>query len=68
MHVHERLLTLLQRSGVPVQPNGTSIIRRDEPNADYTYLSGVVRDAKGKPLKGATVDIWHDAPNGLCVD
>jgi len=62
---YSAILGPFYRAGVPVQPNGTSIIRQDEPNADYTYLSGVVRDAKGKPIKGATVDIWHDAPDGL---
>ena len=29
------------------------------------HRSGVVRDAQGKPIKGAKVDIWHDAPDGL---
>lgn len=62
-----------------MQENGTSIIRQDEPNADYTYLScvrsrrlialrwrsGVVRNAKGQPLPGAFVDVWHDSTDGL---
>ncbi|KAM0786398.1 hypothetical protein ACM66B_001865 [Microbotryomycetes sp. NB124-2] len=53
------------RQGVPPQPNGTSIIRQKEPNAPYTHLFGTVTGSDGKPLKGAIVDIWHDAPDGF---
>lgn len=49
------------RTGVPIQPNGTTIIRQDEPDAPYTHLSGVIHGADGEPLAGAIVDIWHDA-------
>lgn len=48
------------RTGVPAQPNDTSIIRKNELGADYTYLHGVVTGSDGQPLKGATVDVWHD--------
>ncbi|ORY74047.1 Intradiol ring-cleavage dioxygenase [Leucosporidium creatinivorum] len=53
------------RTGVPAQPNDTSIVRKKEAGADYTYLHGVVTGSDGKPLKGAIVDVWHDAPDGL---
>lgn len=53
------------REGVPVQENGTTIIRQDEPNAPYTHLYGTIYDGDGKPLPNALVDIWHDAPDGL---
>ena len=54
------------RTGVPEQPNGTTIVRCDEPDAlGYTHLHGVVYDEHGKPLPNATVDVWHDAPDGL---
>lgn len=49
------------RAGVPVQPNGTTIIRQEEPGAPYTHLFGVIYDHQGKPLPYALVDIWHDA-------
>jgi catechol 1,2-dioxygenase len=49
------------RAGVPVQPNGTTIIRQEEPGAPYTHLFGVIYDHQGKPLPNALVDIWHDA-------
>ncbi|KAK4705560.1 hypothetical protein P7C70_g640, partial [Phenoliferia sp. Uapishka_3] len=53
------------RAGVPPQPNGTSIVRKKEPGADFTHLFGTVTGSDGKPLKGAIVDVWHDAPDGL---
>ncbi|GAA5906175.1 hypothetical protein JCM6882_006067 [Rhodosporidiobolus microsporus] len=53
------------RDGVPPQPNGTSIIRMKEPGAPFVHLHGTVFDSAGKPLKGALVDIWHDAPDGF---
>ncbi|GAA6021661.1 hypothetical protein JCM10207_008105 [Rhodosporidiobolus poonsookiae] len=53
------------REGVPVQPNGTSIIRQKEPGAPYTHLYGTVHGSDGKPLPGAIVDVWHDAPDGF---
>ena len=48
------------REGVPVQPNGTSIIRQAEPGAAFTHIYGTVTGSDGKPLVGATVDLWHD--------
>ncbi|WOO79844.1 Catechol 1,2-dioxygenase [Vanrija pseudolonga] len=53
------------RAGVPLQPNGTCIIRQDEPGAPYTHLYGRIFGADGKPLADALVDIWHDAPDGF---
>ncbi|RSH77420.1 uncharacterized protein EHS24_003386 [Apiotrichum porosum] len=53
------------RAGVPVQANGTTIIRELEEGAPYTHLHGVIYDSNGKPLPNALVDIWHDAPDGL---
>lgn len=57
---HSAILGPFYRHGVPIQPNGTTIVRQFEPNADYTRLFGRVFDAEGHPIKGATVDIWHD--------
>jgi catechol 1,2-dioxygenase len=57
---HSAILGPFYRHGVPIQPNGTTIVRQLEKDADYTRLFGRVFDAQGKPLKGATVDIWHD--------
>lgn len=57
---HSAILGPFYRHGVAVQPNGTTIVRQFEKDADYTRLFGTVYDAEGKPLKGAMVDIWHD--------
>lgn len=46
-------------------PNGSSIVREKERGAAYTHLYGTVTGSDGKPLKGALVDIWHDAPDGF---
>ncbi len=32
---------------------------------DVLVAEGIVRDTKGAPIEGATVDIWQTAPNGL---
>ena len=32
---------------------------------DLVLWQGIVKDATGTPIKGATVDIWQTAPNGL---
>ncbi|BGP00969.1 hypothetical protein NBRC10513v2_005024 [Rhodotorula toruloides] len=53
------------RQGVPPQPNGSSIIRMKEPGAPFVHLHGTVTGKDGKPLKGAFVDVWHDAPDGF---
>ncbi|KAI5476759.1 catechol 1,2-dioxygenase [Pseudohyphozyma bogoriensis] len=53
------------RANVPVQPNGTSIIRQPEPEAEFSHVYGTVLNSAGKPIKGAIVDVWHDAPDGL---
>jgi catechol 1,2-dioxygenase len=53
------------RTGVPIQPNGTTIIRQEEPDAPYTHLYGTIHGADGKPLPNAIVDVWHDAVSPL---
>ncbi|KAJ2906184.1 putative catechol dioxygenase [Zalerion maritima] len=45
-------------------PKGCSWEKQAE--EEYTYMWGKVISAKtGKPIKGAIVDVWHTAPNGL---
>jgi catechol 1,2-dioxygenase len=48
------------KSGVPVQPNGTSVVRMKEEGAPFVHLFGRITDAEGEPIKGATLDVWHD--------
>ncbi|HWK44487.1 MAG TPA: dioxygenase [Stellaceae bacterium] len=48
----------------PVVPMGSSILKRAEPG-EALWLSGVVRDAAGRPAAGARIDVWQTALNGL---
>jgi len=52
------------RPNTPFLPNGASIIRKDV-GGETAYMYGVVRNAKGQPIEGAELDVWHTAPNGL---
>lgn len=61
------------RHGAPLLPNGSSIVRNLSPEvswyeqavADSALITGRVLTSSGAPIKGATVDVWHTAPNGL---
>jgi catechol 1,2-dioxygenase len=46
-----------------VEPGG-SILLRAEPGEPLD-VSGTVRDEDGRPLPGATIEVWQTAPNGL---
>lgn len=53
------------RDGAPFRGRGDSIASDDTPGA-RVRVSGRVSDAEdGKPLKGATLDVWQAATNGL---
>lgn len=39
-------------------------MRRDY-DAQVVLVEGVVKDPQGRPISGATLDIWQTAPNGL---
>ena len=51
-------------AGQAVLPMGASILRREEPGAPL-LIHGVVRDVRGEPVRGARIDVWQTAPNGL---
>lgn len=61
------------RSDAPLMPNGSSIVQGATPEVEWyekaledsAHLSGRVLTASGAPIKGAIVDVWHTAPNGL---
>lgn len=53
------------RENPPVLPKGASIIKKDFDNAQSVRVSGRVIDTAGRPIEGATIDVWEDAPNGL---
>jgi len=53
------------RTGVDTLPFGASILKMPEPEGEFAHVFGTVHDKEGKPLAGATVDVWHDAPDGF---
>lgn len=50
-------------SNPPVYPLGADL--RQEFGGELILVQGRVLDTDGKPLTGATLDIWQTAPNGL---
>lgn len=50
---------------VPVVEVGGDLIGERNADGIPSYVRGVVKDAKGKPVKGAQLDFWQNAPNGL---
>ena len=48
----------------PVTPNGGSIVRSPTPGPAL-FVDAFFRDAKGNPIVGAEVDIWHSSPEGF---
>ena len=53
------------REDHPVRPNGTTISFDTPKDAQVAFMYGRVTDVKtGKPIAGATVDIWQASTNG----
>nr|AAT99373.1 TfdC2 [Sphingomonas sp. TFD44] len=48
----------------PVIPNGGEIHTYDDDRNVPMLVRGTVKDLQGKPIAGATVDIWHSTPDG----
>ncbi|KRW95231.1 dioxygenase [Paracoccus sp. MKU1] len=53
------------RENAPILPKGASTVQKSFEGEETVYIEGYVRDVNGKPIAGAVVDIWEDAPNGL---
>jgi catechol 1,2-dioxygenase len=51
------------REGAPEYANGENISQDGE--GEPIVLTGTITDSGGSPIKGAKVDIWQTAPNGL---
>ena len=51
-------------AGAPEVESGSNIIKRDI-GGERVLVTGTVSDADGKPLKGATLDVWQTANNQL---
>jgi catechol 1,2-dioxygenase len=52
------------RKGSPVTANGGSIVRSATPG-DPVFVNAWVRDAQGRPVAGAEVDIWQASGEGF---
>lgn len=50
---------------VPVVEPGCDLIGERNKDGIPSYVRGVVRDSAGKPVAGAQLDFWQNAPNGL---
>jgi catechol 1,2-dioxygenase len=58
------LLGPFWRMDSPHTPNGASIVRSPTPGPAL-FVDAWFRDAKGKPIEGAEVDIWQSSPEGF---
>ena len=52
------------RAGAPHCAEGASLLRSPTPGPRLA-VKGFVKDASGKPIPGAEVDVWHSSPVGL---
>jgi hydroxyquinol 1,2-dioxygenase len=50
--------------GAPEMPMGASIARPGTPG-DPCFVSGTLKDLKGKPVSGATMDVWEAEGDGF---
>ncbi|MGE0280436.1 MAG: dioxygenase [Rhizobiaceae bacterium] len=53
------------RDNPPVLPKGASVVQKHFDNEETVLFEGHIRDTDGKPIEGAIIDVWEDAPNGL---
>ena len=60
----QNLLGPFWRMHAPRMDNGASIVRSETPGP-VMFTTFVVRDAAGRPVQGAEVDIWHASPVGF---
>lgn len=52
------------RAGAPYVEDGGSLVRSPTPGLPL-FFTGRVIDTEGKPISGATVDVWQASPEGL---
>lgn len=50
--------------GAPEVPSGSNLIKRDDGH-EKVIVEGTVTDADGRPLSGASLDVWQTAGNKL---
>jgi hydroxyquinol 1,2-dioxygenase len=59
----QNLLGPFWRMHSPVTPNGGSIVRSPTPGPAL-FVDAWFKDAAGKPIAGAEVDVWQSSPEG----
>ena len=52
------------RMNSPLTKNGDSIVRSPTPGPAL-FVDAYYRDARGKPVEGVEVDVWHSSPEGF---
>jgi catechol 1,2-dioxygenase len=52
------------RAGAPRLANGACLLRSPTPGPELAFR-GWVKDAEGRPVAGAEVDVWHSSPVGM---
>src|SRR5579872_6172226 len=52
------------RDDQPMCASGDSLLRSPTPG-ESLFVSVLLEDAKGNPIAGAEVDVWHSSPEGL---
>src|SRR5690349_15342585 len=60
----QSLLGPFWRLNSPRMENGGSIVRSETPGPAL-FVEASFRDADGKPIEGAEVDVWHSSPEGF---
>lgn len=63
-HTAAALLGPFWRKNAPPSALGDNIARSDTPGAPL-FVRGQVRNTAGKPIPGATLDVWQASPVGL---
>src|ERR1700739_804693 len=58
------LLGPFWREESPVSENGASIVRSPTPGPAL-FVEAWIKDAAGKPIEGAEIDVWHSSPEGF---
>ena len=52
------------RMNSPLTPSGGSIVRSPTPGP-VLFVDAYYRNARGKPIEGVEVDVWHSSPEGF---
>jgi catechol 1,2-dioxygenase len=59
------ILGPMYRAAAPRLPSGENISRVPMPGAPTAFIEGFVTDAAGRPIRGASLEVWQASTNGL---